>query len=95
MSTTPETNPSAKPKQVRPMLQINRLNYVKINAKILDATDQKLKKYLQFSGEQMNTKVTTDDVIEYALNLLFERDSAFKSWSKKRTLSAPDLSGKR
>ena len=77
------------------MLQINRLNYVRINAKILDSTDQKLKRYLQFSGEQMNTKVTTDDVIEYALNLLFERDSAFKSWSKTRTLSAPDLSGKR
>lgn len=67
------------------MLQINRLNYVKINAKILDATDQKLKRYLQFSGEQMNTKVTNDDVVEYALNLLFERDGAFKSWSKTRT----------
>lgn len=77
------------------MLQINRLNYIRINAKILDSTDQKLKRYLQFSGEQMNTKVTTDDVIEYALNLLFERDSAFKGWSKTRTLSAPDLSGKR
>lgn len=64
------------------MLQINRLNYVRINAKILDSTDQKLKKYLQFSGEQMNTKITNDDVIEYALNLLFERDSAFKSWLK-------------
>ncbi len=95
MSTTPETNPSAKFRQKRPMLRINRLNYVRINAKILDSTDQKLKRYLQFSGEQMNTKVTTDDVIEYALNLLFERDSAFKSWSKTRTLSAPDLSGKR
>ena len=77
------------------MLQINRLNYIRINAKILDSTDRKLKRYLQFSGEQMNTRVTTDDVIEYALNLLFERDSAFKSWSKTRTLSAPDLSGKR
>ena len=95
MTTPSETKPSVKPDRKRPMLQINRLNYVKINAKILDATDQKLKKYLQFSGEQMNTKVTTDDVIEYALNLLFERDSAFKSWSKTRTLSAPDLSGKR
>ncbi|MBS1769650.1 MAG: hypothetical protein JSS77_08300 [Acidobacteria bacterium] len=95
MSTTPETNSSVKQKQEQPMLQINRLNYIRINAKILDSTDQKLKRYLQFSGEQMNTKVTTDDVIEYALNLLFERDSAFKSWSKTRTLSAPDLSGKR
>jgi hypothetical protein len=84
MTTTSETKPSTKPKQERPMLQINRLNYVRINAKILDSTDQKLKKYLQFSGEQMNTKVTSDDVIEYALNLLFERDAAFKNWSKTR-----------
>lgn len=64
------------------MLQINRLNFVRINAKILDTTNEKLKKYLRFSGDQMNTKVTNDDVIEYALNLLFERDSAFKSWLK-------------
>ncbi len=67
------------------MLQINRLNFVRIQAKILDTTDQKLKQYLQFSREQMNTKVTNDDVIEYALNLLFDRDGAFKSWSKTRT----------
>lgn len=64
------------------MLQINRLNYVRVNAKVLDTTDRKLKKYLQFSGEQMNTKVTNDDVIEYALNLLFERDTSFRSWLK-------------
>lgn len=82
MSTTPETNLSVKAKHVRPMLQINRLNYVRINAKVLDTTDQKLKKYLQFSSEQLDTKVTNDDVIEYALNLLFERDTAFKSWLK-------------
>lgn len=67
------------------MLQINRLNFVRISAKILDTTDRKLKTYLQFTGEQMNTKVTNDDVIEYALNLLFDRDGAFKSWSKTRT----------
>lgn len=67
------------------MLQINRLNFVRIQAKILETTNQKLKQYLQFSGEQMNTKVTNDDVIEYALNMLFDRDGAFKSWSKTRT----------
>lgn len=67
------------------MLQINRLNYVRINTKILDTTDRKLKKYLQFSGEQMDTKVTNDDVIEYALNLLFDRDAAFKTWNKTRS----------
>lgn len=81
----PEATPSSKAKQQQPMLQINRLNYVRVNAKILDATDQKLKKYLQFCGEQMDTSVTNDDVIEYALNLLFERDAAFKSWVKNNT----------
>lgn len=80
MTTTTEIKPSTK----QPMLQLNRLNYVKLNTKILDATDQKLKKYLRFAGEQMDTKVTNDDVIEYGLNLLFERDSAFKSWLKQR-----------
>jgi hypothetical protein len=85
MTTVPENRPSVKPNRERPMLQINRLNYVRINAKILDTTDRKLKNYLQFTGEQMNTKVTNDDVIEYALNLLFDRDGAFKTWSKTRT----------
>lgn len=85
MTTTPENLPTVKPNRERPMLQINRLNYVRINAKILDTTDRKLKNYLQFTGEQMNTKITNDDVIEYALNLLFDRDAAFKTWSKTRT----------
>ena len=66
------------------MLQINRLNHIRINAKILDATDQKLKRYLQFATAQMDTEITNDDVIEYALNLLFERDPAFKSWLKRK-----------
>lgn len=85
MTTIPENRPSVKPNRKRPMLQINRLNYVRVNTKILDSTDRKLKKYLQFSGEQMNTKVTSDDVIEYALNLLFDRDTAFKTWNKTRS----------
>jgi hypothetical protein len=68
-----------------PILQINRLNYIRINAKVLDATAEKLKQYLQFAGAQMNTEVTNDDVVEYALNMLFDRDSAFKSWLKQRT----------
>lgn len=84
MKTTPETKPFAKQSTERPMLQINRLNYIRINAKILDGTDRKLKKYLQFASEQMKTKITNDDVIEYALNLLFDRDGAFKTWSKTR-----------
>lgn len=66
------------------MLQINRLNHIRINAKILETTDQKLKQYLQFATAQMDTEITNDDVIDYALNLLFDRDSAFKSWQKRK-----------
>ena len=84
MTATPETKSPAKQNSDLPMLQINRLNYVRINAKILDATDLKMKKYLQFASEQMNTKVTIDDVIEYALNMLFDRDGAFKTWNKTK-----------
>lgn len=83
MTATPETNPSAKANSKRPMLQITRLNHVKINARILDSTDEKLKKYLQFATAQMDTKITYDDVVEYALNLLYERDSAFRAWLKR------------
>lgn len=85
MTTTPETNLSTTPKSGRPILQINRLNHVRINTKILDSTDQKLKQYLQFATARMDTEITNDDVIEYALKLLFERDSAFKSWLKRKT----------
>jgi len=83
MSTTTETNPTKKPNTEQPMLQITRLNHVKINARILDSTDEKLEKYLQFATLQMDTKITNDDVVEYALNLLFERDSAFRGWLKR------------
>jgi len=74
--------PSSKPNTERPLLQINRLTYVKLNARILEATEQKLKQYLQFATVNMNTEITNDDVVEYALNHLFERDPAFKSWLK-------------
>lgn len=84
MSTIPENHPTARRSSERPILQINRLNHVRINAKILDETDEKLKKYLLFATQQMDTEITNDDVIEYALNLLFERDSAFKSWLKRK-----------
>jgi hypothetical protein len=84
MTTTPENNPATRRSSELPMLQINRLNHVRLNAKILDATDQKLRKYLQFATEQMATEITNDDVVEYALNLLFDRDSSFKSWIKQK-----------
>lgn len=84
MTAITENNPAAGRSSERPILQINRLNYIRINAKILDATDKKLKGYLQFATNQMDTDVTKDDVIEYALNMLFDRDSAFKSWLKRK-----------
>lgn len=84
MTTMTENNPVARRSSERPMLQINRLNHVRINAKILDGTDHKLKKYLLFASQQMDTEITNDDVVEYALNLLFDRDPAFKSWLKQK-----------
>ncbi|MGE3953495.1 MAG: hypothetical protein AB7F88_19600 [Pyrinomonadaceae bacterium] len=53
-----------------------------MSTKILEATDKRLKQYLQFASAGMNTEITNDDVIDYALNRLFERDPAFKSWLK-------------
>ncbi|MBK7510711.1 MAG: hypothetical protein IPI76_00345 [Chloracidobacterium sp.] len=76
---------SSKTSLERPLLQINRLTYVKLNTRILEATDEKLKQYLQFATVNMNTEITNDDVVEYALNHLFERDPAFKSWLKIKT----------
>jgi len=84
MPQTPDSKPAAGTFAERPMLQINRLNYVRINAKILDATEEKLKEYLKFATGQMDTRITNDDVMEYALNLLFDRDPAFKSWLKRK-----------
>ncbi|HRI05243.1 MAG TPA: hypothetical protein PLL77_16015 [Pyrinomonadaceae bacterium] len=56
-----------------------------MNTRILEATEEKLKQYLQFATANMNTEITNDDVVEYALNHLFERDPAFKSWLKIKT----------
>jgi len=77
--------PSSKTSLERPLLQINRLTYVKLNTRVLEATEQKLKQYLKFATVNMNTEITNDDVVEYALNHLFERDPAFKSWLKIKT----------
>ena len=74
--------PHTKHNPERPLLQINRLTYVKLNTRVLEATEQKLMQYLQFATANMNTEITNDDVVEYALNHLFERDPAFKSWLK-------------
>jgi hypothetical protein len=77
--------PPVKQNSERPLLQINRLTYVKFNTRVLEATDQKLREYIQFATANMNTEISSDDVVEYALNHLFERDPAFKSWLKTKT----------
>lgn len=74
--------PSSKQNPDRPILQINRLTFVKLNTRILEDTDRKLKQYLNFATVSLDTEITNDDVVEYALNHLFERDPAFKSWLK-------------
>lgn len=84
MNDQSNTTPSTKQNFERPLLQINRLNFVKLNTRVLEATDRKLKQYLQFASISMSTDITNDDVVEYALNHLFERDPAFKSWLKTR-----------
>jgi len=67
----------------QPILQLYRLNYKKIGGKILDTTDAKLNKYLQFASQHMDTEITAGDVIEHALKMLFDRDTGFKNWLKK------------
>ncbi len=84
MNDQSNITPSTKQNFERPLLQINRLNFVKLNTRVLEATDSKLKQYLQFASVSMNTDITNDDVVEYALNHLFERDPAFKSWLKTK-----------
>lgn len=84
MSTILENSSNSSQSSKRPMLQINRLNHIRLSAKVLDSTDEKLKQYLQFAAAQMDTEITNDDVVEYALNLLFERDTAFRSWLKSK-----------
>ena len=84
MNDQSNITPSIKQNFERPLLQINRLNFVKLNTRVLETTESKLKQYLQFASISMNTEITNDDVVEYALNHLFERDPAFKSWLKTR-----------
>lgn len=83
MSETNETNTVSKPKSETPILQLNRLNYVKINSKVLDTTGAKLDKYISYAAKGMNTEISSGDVIEHALKLLFDRDTGFKEWLKR------------
>ncbi len=55
MTEINETNIPAKPKTTAPILQLNRLNYIKIGGKVLDSTSEKLDKYILYATEKMNT----------------------------------------
>ena len=83
MTEKPETETNGKTKPGAPILQLNRLNYVKVGGKILDSTNDKLEQYIRFATERMKTEITHGDVIEHGLKLLFERDAGFKEWLKQ------------
>lgn len=83
MTEAKETNTTTKPKTDAPILQLNRLNYVKANGKILDSTNAKLEQYIVYATQRMKTEITSGDVIEHGLKLLFERDTGFKEWLKQ------------
>lgn len=83
MIEKPETETTTKTKTDAPILQLNRLNYVKIGGKILDSTNAKLEQYIAYASERMKTEITSGDVLEHGLKLLFERDQGFKEWLKQ------------
>lgn len=83
MSETNGTTENVKPKTDTPILQLNRLNYVKIGGRVLDSTEKKLDKYIKYASERMNTDVTSGDCLEHGLKLLFDRDAGFKEWLKQ------------
>lgn len=83
MNEQTEKNVTTKPKTNTPILQLNRLNYVKIGGKVLDLTSAKLDKYIAYASQEMNTEITSGDCLEHALKLLFDRDTGFKTWLKE------------
>ena len=83
MSETNEINITEKAKTNAPILQLNRLNYVKIGGKVLDSTSAKLDKYIAYASRAMNMEITSGDCLEHALKLLFDRDTGFKAWLKE------------
>ena len=83
MTEKEENTVAAKPNGNAPILQLNRLTYVKIGGRVLHTTGTKLDKYIAYATERMNTEITSGDVIEYGLKLLFDRDSGFKDWLKQ------------
>lgn len=87
MSERNETETNNKTKINAPILQLNRLNYVKIGGRILDSTNAKLEQYIRYATERMKTEIMSGDVIEHGLKLLFERDAGFKDWLKQKKIS--------
>ena len=83
MSETNGIKENEKRERGAPILQLNRLNYVKIGGRVLDSTGEKLDKYIRYASEQMKTEVTSGDCLEHGLKLLFDRDTGFKDWLKK------------
>lgn len=80
MSETNEKTPRAD----MPILQVSRVNYVKASGKILESTNARLEAYIQYATARLETEVTSGDVIEHGLKLLFDRDQGFREWLRKR-----------
>jgi hypothetical protein len=83
MSEINETKQTAETRNEMPILQLNRLSYAKINGRILETTNNKMEKYIRYATERMKTEISSGDVIEHGLKLLFDRDTGFKDWLKK------------
>lgn len=83
MSEINESKQTTESRNEMPILQLNRLIYTKINGKILETTNTKLEKYIQYATERMKTEITPGDCVEQGLKLLFDRDTGFKEWLKK------------
>lgn len=84
MSEKIETNATQSTiKPDAPILRLNRLTYVRVTGKILDATAGKLDRYIEYATAKMNTEINHGDIIEHGLMLLFERDQGFKNWLKQ------------
>lgn len=83
MTEKQETETNTKANGSAPILQLNRLNYIRIGGKILYSTNTKLEQYISYATERMKTEITSGDVIEHGLKLVFERDAGFKEWLKQ------------
>lgn len=87
MTEKPRSEPdriAAIDSKTEPILELYRQTYVKVSDKILDTTEQKLNEHLRFASERIGPEIATGDVIEQALELLFDRDLAFlKNWLKE------------